>query len=255
MSDLLTSLDVVNQAFKKSMRGYDPAEVDEFLDRVAECIQVYVQKTKDHERTIEEMSEKLHDYEHIKGSLHEALLMAQRTAEEKVVNASRAADDKLTQAARLADERLNQANFNAESILAEARLKAERIIADAEAEVAGIAAELQKVEDLRNTTFSGIKALIEEVATVVERAESTGKLQIPGTLQGITDRFAAAHATFRTDSHVPQHQQGQAHATFSPPLEEPLAVKSEEAKRQDISEALSALGIDPSLLNANVDIN
>ena len=34
MVELLTSLDVVNQSFKKSMRGYDSAEVDEFLDNV-----------------------------------------------------------------------------------------------------------------------------------------------------------------------------------------------------------------------------
>ena len=81
MSELLTSLDIVNQAFKKTMRGYDPSEVDEFLDRVAECIQVYVQKIKDYERVIEEQSEKLRDYDNIKGSLHEALLMAQMTAE------------------------------------------------------------------------------------------------------------------------------------------------------------------------------
>ena len=38
MSELLTSLDVVNQSFKKSLRGYDAAEVDEFLDHVAETL-------------------------------------------------------------------------------------------------------------------------------------------------------------------------------------------------------------------------
>ena len=57
MSELLTSLDIVNQAFKKTMRGYDPVEVDEFLDRVAESIQVYTQKAKDSERALTERSE------------------------------------------------------------------------------------------------------------------------------------------------------------------------------------------------------
>ena len=50
MKELLTSLDVVNQSFKKSIRGYDAAEVDEFLDNVSESLQVYAQKTKDMER-------------------------------------------------------------------------------------------------------------------------------------------------------------------------------------------------------------
>ena len=52
MVELLTSLDVVNQSFKKSMRGYDPAEVDEFLDNVAETLQTYAQRTKDLERDL-----------------------------------------------------------------------------------------------------------------------------------------------------------------------------------------------------------
>ena len=47
MGELLTSLDVVNQSFKKCMRGYDPVEVDEFLDQVAATLQNYVQKIKD----------------------------------------------------------------------------------------------------------------------------------------------------------------------------------------------------------------
>ncbi len=52
MVELLTSLDVVNQSFKKSMRGYDSAEVDEFLDNVAETLQTYAQRTKDLERDL-----------------------------------------------------------------------------------------------------------------------------------------------------------------------------------------------------------
>ena len=34
------------------MRGYDPAEVDEFLDNVAETLQTYAQMTKDLEREL-----------------------------------------------------------------------------------------------------------------------------------------------------------------------------------------------------------
>lgn len=47
MTEILTSLDVVNQSFKKSIRGYNPAEVDDFLDAVAETLQFYAQETKD----------------------------------------------------------------------------------------------------------------------------------------------------------------------------------------------------------------
>ena len=39
MADLLTVLDIENINFRKSMRGYDTAEVEEFLEKVAESLQ------------------------------------------------------------------------------------------------------------------------------------------------------------------------------------------------------------------------
>ena len=77
MSELLTSLDVVNQSFKKSLRGYDAAEVDEFLDHVAETLQFYNQRTKELERDLASKQEALAEYDRMKDVLHEALLMAQ----------------------------------------------------------------------------------------------------------------------------------------------------------------------------------
>jgi cell division initiation protein len=225
------------------MRGYDPAEVDEFLDKVAECIQVYVQRTKDYERIMEEQAERLSDYDNIKGSLHEALLMAQRTSEEKLRNATRLADetlnnanqaseDKLASAARAADERINQANLNAESILADARIKAEQIIRDAEAAVSHYGHEVQSLQELRNSGFTNLKSFLSEVSTVIERAEAGGRIQMPSNAFTIMNRFDA-----------------------STPTSSSSAVVESEAKRQEISETLSMLGIDPSLLNINAEIN
>jgi cell division initiation protein len=243
MSDLLSSLDVVNQAFKKTMRGYDPAEVDEFLDKVAECIQVYVQRTKDYERIMEEQAERLSDYDNIKGSLQETLLMAQRTSEEKLRNANRvaeetvnsaaqAAEDRLSAAARSAEEKINQANINAESILAEARVKAEQIIHEAESTIAHYAHEIQILQELRNSGFASVRSFLREIEGVLERAENTGRIQIPSGAFAIMNRF---------DSSPP-------HSPTPPSVES-------EAKRHEISETLSMLGIDPNLLNINAEIS
>ncbi|MDR1886126.1 MAG: DivIVA domain-containing protein [Synergistaceae bacterium] len=245
MSDLLSSLDVVNQAFKKTMRGYDPAEVDEFLDKVAECIQVYVQRTKDYERIMEEQAERLGDYDNIKGSLHEALLMAQRTSEEKIRNATRvaeetvnsaamASEDKLAAAAKIAEERINQANVNAETILAEARIKAERMIQEAEATIAHYGHELQSLQNLRNSGFASIRAFLNDIASVIEHAEATGRIQMPTGAFNVMNKY---------DS-VPQQPQSQ-----------PATIVESEAKRQEISETLTMLGIDPNLLNINAEIS
>ena len=63
LAELLTSLDVVNQSFKKSIRGYDAAEVDEFLDNVAEALQSYAQRNKELERDMAAKEERLAEYD------------------------------------------------------------------------------------------------------------------------------------------------------------------------------------------------
>ncbi|MDR3279651.1 MAG: DivIVA domain-containing protein [Synergistaceae bacterium] len=268
MSELLTSLDIVNQAFKKTMRGYDPSEVDEFLDRVAECIQVYVQKIKDYERVIEEQSEKLRDYENIKGSLHEALLMAQRTAEEKVTNANMLADEKVAQADRVSDERIGHATITAENILADARIKAERMIRDSEASVLEFGHELTLLQELRTSGFANLHAFISEVNGVLDKAESTGKLQVPTLtlnlmgrtgLQGFNQQAATPgydhvrpNASGTAATPVPAAAPANARTpeqSYAPPA--PAPVLTPEQLQAQLANTLSVLGIDLSLLNTN----
>jgi cell division initiation protein len=267
MSELLTSLDIVNQAFKKTMRGYDPAEVDEFLDRVAECIQVYVQKIKDYERVIEEQSEKLRDYENIKGSLHEALLMAQRTAEEKVTNASLLADEKVAQADRVSDERIGHATVTAENILADARIKAERMIRDAEASVLDFGHELTALQELRNTGFANLHAFISDINGILDRAETTGKIQIPTLTLNLMSRSgghvasgqaAASQAQDQSRaaagsaaSHPQQYQAEQPVAAPQPQASPQAQALTSEQMQAQLANTLSILGIDLSLLNTS----
>ncbi|MDR1510547.1 MAG: DivIVA domain-containing protein [Synergistaceae bacterium] len=270
MSELLTSLDIVNQAFKKTMRGYDPSEVDEFLDRVAECIQVYVQKIKDYERVIEEQSEKLRDYENIKGSLHEALLMAQRTAEEKVTNASLLADEKVSQADRVSEERIGHATVTAENILADARIKAERMIRDAEASVLEFGHELNTLQELRNSGFANLHAFISEVNSVLDRAESSGKIQIPTMTLNLMSRAGVPVGTgmqaaisqnydnFRQNASggaaAGAHALGASSPADASPAQAPIQqqVLTPEQMQAQLANTLSVLGIDLSLLNTNV---
>lgn len=243
MAELLTSLDVVNRQFKKNFRGYDPADVDEFLDRVAESIQAYVQKTKDLERSLDEQTEKLGDYENIKNSLHEALLMAQRTAEEKVANAGRSAEEKMRDASNKADD-----------IIAEAKLKAERMIQEAEANVARYADELQALIDLRTAGLEQVRELVGEIESVLDRARSGGRIEMPEFAQRAQRRRDAAPQHHAAAAPAAQQQEPPIlvehhHAEFLTASADDLA---EEEKMNQISDTLNALGIDPGLLNTGV---
>lgn len=281
MSELLTSLDIVNQAFKKTMRGYDPSEVDEFLDKVAECIQVYVQKIKDFEHTVEEQTEKLRDYENIKGSLHEALLMAQRTAEEKVTNAAMMADEKVAGAERIAEEKLAGAASAAENILSDARYKAERMIREAESGVADFGYELNTLQELKKTGFASLRDFVKDISDVLDRAESTGKLQIPHMTLGVLNKFDSQRAsqgayvsppaqniqntqTAQAAQNTQAAGHGFDHFGNAIPAGEPQPPRDGENQaafqgdvthdaREHLSNTLSVLGIDLSLLNTGKD--
>lgn len=137
MTELLTSLDVVNQSFKKSMRGYDSAEVDEFLDHISESLQIYAQKTKDAERELAEKEASLAEYEKMKDVLHEALIMAQKSADDKVKSAQGQADKIIADARKKADEICGEA-LNEEKKLRESVMMIKKLRSDYAQEFRGI---------------------------------------------------------------------------------------------------------------------
>ncbi len=224
MSELLTSLDIVNQAFKKTMRGYDPAEVDEFLDRVAECLQVYAQKTKDYERDIETHLEKLADYEGLKDSLQEALVMAQKTAEERISNAT-----------EMADSVVAEARTKAEGLISDARARAENIIRKVEEDVVVMTKELEKLDALRTAGFAAFRDLMHQISSAINNAESEGKLHLPELAQGRGSRSSASSSS---------HERHESATAEAPREKEP-------PKKLGIADTLTALGIDPKLLETD----
>lgn len=139
MSELLTSLDVVNQSFKKSLRGYDPSEVDEFLDHVAETLQFYNQRTKELERDLAAKQESLDEYDRMKDVLHEALLMAQKSA-----------DDRVKSAREQANKIVSDAKEQADAMCREAASEAERLRAGVE--------QIRNIRDMYAQEFRGILA-------------------------------------------------------------------------------------------------
>lgn len=179
MSELLTPLDIVNQTFKKTMRGYDPAEVDEFLDHVAECLQAYAQMTKDYEREIETHTEKLSDYERLKDSLQEALVMAQKTAEERISQATEMADSLVAEARAKAEGMIPDVQAKADEMLSDARARAESIVRKAEEDLVTLNKDLERLDALRTAGFAAFRDLIHQISSAINNAESEGKPYLP----------------------------------------------------------------------------
>jgi cell division initiation protein len=146
VTELLKALDVINQTFKRALRGYDPVEVDEFLDRVADSLQAYAERCVELERELERLKEQIREYKGMRDSLQEALLMAQKSA----------------------DERVKAAEKQAEAIVAEARAQAERLLKEVEDHSNVIKEEMSRLQRAKQDFVAEFRALLTRYQNLID---------------------------------------------------------------------------------------
>lgn len=78
----LTPLDIHNKEFAKGFRGYDEDEVDEFLDRIVKDYEALIKENMLLKQKSQELSDKIEHYTKIEETLHNAIIVAQQTAQE-----------------------------------------------------------------------------------------------------------------------------------------------------------------------------
>jgi cell division initiation protein len=88
----ITIVDIQHKAFKKKLNGYDPAEVDQYLDELIETFEDEAQQRAALEAEISDLRERISHFKAMEESLHNTLLLAQRTADEVKASAHKEAD-------------------------------------------------------------------------------------------------------------------------------------------------------------------
>lgn len=78
----ITPMDIEQQEFSKSIRGYNEEEVDDFLDKIVKDYEELINENVRLNEEIERMQEKLKEFSEIEETLRSALLSAQKSAEE-----------------------------------------------------------------------------------------------------------------------------------------------------------------------------
>jgi cell division initiation protein len=112
----LTALEIKQQQFEKSLRGYDPAEVQAFLSLVANEWEHMVGKIRELETQIDKMNDKLKHYERVEEALHETLQTAKDSAEQKLTGARKEAKNTIEKAEMEADGIIRDANSQRQQI-------------------------------------------------------------------------------------------------------------------------------------------
>jgi cell division initiation protein len=106
----LTPLDIKKQEFKKVMRGYDPVEVDTFMDMLAGEFEDLLKAQKEMRDKVVELEVQLPDYRQIEKTLQQTLLQAQEATGRTYESARREAELIVQEAEQKAGKIVEQAN-------------------------------------------------------------------------------------------------------------------------------------------------
>lgn len=102
---MITPLEIQNKKFnKKTLNGYDPEDVDDFLDEIERDYEKIYRKSNDSQNEIETLNSKLEHYTKIEDTLQSTLLMAQSAADEVKKAAQKEAEQTIREAENKAKE-------------------------------------------------------------------------------------------------------------------------------------------------------
>lgn len=126
------------EKFNRTIRGYDPDEVNRFLDKVISQVEVMVSEMKEKDTRIAELQvlesenkllkEKIAQFERMEGTVNKAIVMAEKTSEQIKLSAQNEAETIIENAKNNANRIINEALLHAEKAENEARLMKRNII-------------------------------------------------------------------------------------------------------------------------------
>jgi cell division initiation protein len=112
----ISPLDIRNQVFKKSLRGFDPDEVRQFLDAVADRMEQLLKAMEGREREVAVLREKTEAFTQMEQTLRDTLLTAQRIGADARANAEQGAHNIVKEAEVEARRRIAEASGRVETI-------------------------------------------------------------------------------------------------------------------------------------------
>ncbi len=145
---MLTPLEIQNKEFKRSFRGYSEDEIDGFLDQVVKDYEQLYRENVELKETIERLSSKLENYQHMENTLHSTLVIAQETAEEVKLNAKK----------------------SSELVMKEAEIRAQRMVDEATNKVRRMTGEYEEINKQLQIYRTRMKTLLQAQLEMIAQA-------------------------------------------------------------------------------------
>lgn len=170
----ITPLDIKKQVFKKILRGYDPIEIETFLEMVAEEYESLIKEKNDLYDEVLKLKTQLRDYQEVEKTFKESLMNAQQTINQSRENSKRESD----------------------LIVKEAEVRAEKIIENAKMQLIELKNELMIIKAQKDSFAKRLRHLLEsqlELLGVLE-IDDLGYDTNRASRSADDRKFSASHA-------------------------------------------------------------
>lgn len=178
---MLTPIDIHNKEFSTKFKGFEPEEVNDYLDEVIRTIEQLIRDNKDLEKRIRFSEEKVAYFNSIQETLNKSIIVAQEAADRLKENARKDAEIIIFEAEKAAEgllkeaaEKATQINRETDVLKKETRLFRQRLQIMVESQL-----ELIKNEewDALLKTHSKVEVVPPTVDSLIsKRAEKNDKL-------------------------------------------------------------------------------
>lgn len=146
----ITPLDIRRQRFGRVLRGYDPSEVEAFLEMVANAWEEMTEELESSRKELSVLRARASDFDRMEGAVREVLVEQQQSAE-------RARKD---------------AEKEAELIVMDAEVKAADLVSEARERVQVLTETVRELQDRRMAILSQIRSFVESQEKMVDMEEA-----------------------------------------------------------------------------------
>lgn len=168
---MLTPLDIQNKSFENKFKGYNPDEVDDFLDQVTRDYEELVTKNREMEKSLKHAEEKLEYFNELKDALNQSIIVAQDTADKVKEAATKEAEVIVGTAKQEAAEMTNKANQDSYETLNKAKSDSESMLQEASAKAKALAVETDDLKKKTRSFHQKLRLLLESQLDIVNNDE------------------------------------------------------------------------------------
>lgn len=156
---MLTPLDIHNKEFRRSFRGYNEDEIDDFLDQVVNDYEKLFRENDNLKEQVERLKKENAQYQKLENNLKETLVIAQKTANEVT-------DTAKTNAQNLRENTAKEC----QNMRRDAEISARQMVEAADHQVKAATVEYCRLVEAKSQFLFQIKAALESELAVLHDA-------------------------------------------------------------------------------------